>query len=730
MEDFIKIIDDILTSLDNHQSGDLLNISEIISKIKFLNNYEIDENPIKEYPDSFDIIFKSLKLSTIDSEGEKTILGITKNIVLLIKKYYNKLIEEKDFKKEFEIKLNELLNISQNIEEKINKQKKEILKSYPADYFNNIVEDTKLLSQFFDEANEHLDQAQYSLIELEYDSLNQELINNIFRNFHTIKGSSAFLGLKNIESLTHKLENLFDLIRKKEIKISKDIIDIIFYGMNIIRTILDLMPVCNFKKDELKKSFEAIYIFDYINLMDKILNEYKTKKIGEILVDFGKISLTQLQEILKKQEKKPEKKIGEILVEENIIKQDDLLIALQKQNEQKLKKKKTGYVKVSNERLNVLVDIVGELVTNLSMIKQEIIKNNIRIQNIDRTLTDFESITTTIKNIVLSMGMSPIEEIFNKLKVVARNTANELEKIVFVEIEGGETELDRNVMETIYEPLLHMVRNAIDHGIEHPTEREKAGKNKVGKITLKAEHKGSGIEIAVIDDGKGIDKSKIIDKAIKMKLIDGKDKLNEKDIYNFLFLPGFTTSENITTVSGRGVGLDVVKKNIESIHGRVIIDSEPGKGTSFIIRLPLTLAIIEGFVTKVNDIKYVFPFNLVEEILVLEKQKIQINKERESIMIYHRGNYIPVLLLQSNYIDIFKNKNDTYLSVILNFNQSKYCIVVDEIIGKQEIVIKILNSLVNKNNIFSGGTIFGDGTIGFVVDVQGLLDSLYKELKS
>jgi len=195
------------------------------------------------------------------------------------------------------------------------------------------------------------------------------LINNIFRNFHTIKGSSAFLGLKNIESLTHKLENLFDLIRKKEIKISKDIIDIIFYGMNIIRTILDLMPVCNFKKDELKKSFEAIYIFDYINLMDKILNEYKTKKIGEILVDFGKISPTQLQEILKKQEKKPEKKIGEILVEENIIKQDDLLIALQKQNEQKLKKKKTGYVKVSNERLNVLVDIVGELVTNLSMNK-------------------------------------------------------------------------------------------------------------------------------------------------------------------------------------------------------------------------------------------------------------------------------------------------------------------------------------------------------------------------
>ncbi len=769
--DITNFLDEILSLLNNYKSGDLLSIAGMIEKLEEAGKHLSDITFFNQYPDFIKILCESLKVMTIDLDIEEKVILLISNIILLLKQHFNNSIEQNLFKNNFDNDLNELKKCleSENedestlkestlkentIDELENKGKKDLKENtidkakneekkelkekdvkegsnfYNSEYFNNIVDDPKLLAQFYDEANEHLDQAQLTLVELEYDSNNQELINNTFRNFHTIKGSSAFLGLKNIESVSHKIEDLFDLVRKEKISITKELIDVIFYGMNLIKTILDTMNVNNFNKNEMKKSFELINIFDYLELMDKILKGYKTKKIGELLIEFNKISFEQLQEVLKKQKESPEKKTGEILVEEKVVKEEDISIALQKQNELKLKKKKTGYVKVSNERLNVLIDIVGELVTNQSMLKQQIIQNNIRDQNIERSLTDFETITTTIKNIVLSMGMSPIEEIFNKLKVVARNTSNDLGKVAFVEIEGGETELDRNVMETIYDPLLHIIRNAIDHGIEYPEEREKKGKNKIGRILLKAEHKGSGIEISVTDDGKGIDKSKIIEKAIQMKLINNKEDITEKEIYNFLFLPGFSTSEKITMVSGRGVGLDVVKKNIDSIHGRVEIQSELNKGTTFTIKLPLTLAIIEGFVTKVNLNKYVFPFNLIEEILVLEKEKILTNKERKSSVIYHRGYHIPVIFLQKNFSDIIEEKKDYYISIIINFNQERYCIVVDEIIGKQEIVIKNLSSILNENKIFSGGTIFGDGTIGFVIDMQGLLDSLNKEIEN
>lgn len=609
------------------------------------------------------------------------------------------------------------------------KQKKETKekKIYPDDYFNNIVEDSKLLNQFYDEAIEHLNQAQFNLVELEYDSSNKELINNVFRNFHTIKGSCAFLGLKNIEEVSHSIEDIFDLVRKDKLFLSKELLDTIFFGIELIRSILDAMNTENFVKESLKKVFVLIDIYSYIDLMRKIYNEYQIKKIGEILAESGKFTLKQLDGLLDKQ-KSENKKFGQLVVDEKLATPEDVALALKKQEIQKNKAKRLGFVKVSNDRLNTLIDIVGELVINQSMLKQEILANRVKLDISDRTLSELENITTTIKNLVLSMGMLPIAEIFNKLKVVARNTSQELGKTVFIDIEGEETELDRNVMETIYDPLMHIVRNAIDHGIEAPDEREKIGKNKIGKISLKAEHKGSGIEITVSDDGKGIDKDKILDKALKMKLIDSKENIAEKDIYNLIFLPGFSTSENVTTVSGRGVGLDVVKKNLDLIHGRVEIQSELGKGSKFIIKLPLTLAIIEGFVTKVGDNKYVFPFNLIDEILVLDKNKVTESQSNHETFIFHRGSHIPVIFTHT----IFKEncneleKKDSYLSLIVTFDQFKYCIVVDEVIGKQEIVIKNLGSALTNYRFFSGGTIFGDGSIGFVVDIQGLLETIAK----
>ena len=597
---------------------------------------------------------------------------------------------------------------------------------YDESFFSGIVDDEKLLAQFYQEAKDHLEEAQSILVELEYDSSNKELINTIFRNFHTIKGSSAFLGLRNIEELSHSIEDLLALVRDGKIFLSKDLIDVIFLGMELLKNILDGMQVNEFKPAAMKKSFLIIDIFPYIALMRRILDQYKYKKIGEILAEDGKISLRDLQVLLSKQ-KETEKKLGELLVEEKVATAEDVLEALKKQQTQVSKVKKLGVVKVSNEKLNTLIDIVGELVINQSMLKQELVSGG-SLENAERNINQLETITTTIKNLVLSMGMVPIAEIFNKLRVVARNTAEELGKSVYLEMRGEDTELDRNVIETIYDPLMHIIRNAIDHGIESTSERERKGKDKMGKILLTAEHKGSGIEITIQDDGRGIDTELVLQKAIDLGLVkkDEAEGLSEKEIYNFLFLPGFSTAKELTTVSGRGVGLDVVKKNLDAIHGRVEIASAKDRYTRFTIKLPLTLAIIEGFVTRVGENKYVFPFNAIEEIKVINPQEVFTAENGSEAMIYHRGIHIPVIRAHKVFKEQEKGQDaNRLLSLLFSLDQSKYCVVVDELIGKQEIVIKTLSdSLLRDCTYFSGGTIFGDGSIGFVVDMQGFLETL------
>jgi len=602
----------------------------------------------------------------------------------------------------------------------------EPLDTYPEDYFSGIIEDTKLLEQFYTEAQEHLEEAQATLVELEYDNTNKELLNTIFRNFHTIKGSSAFLGLKNIEETAHAVEDLLAIVRDGKLLLNKDLIDLIFYGMELLKNLLDTMQANEYQKTAMEGSFKLINIYPAIRLFTKVKEQYSYKKIGEILAEEGKIQPSVLQDVLQKQQES-DKKVGEILIENNLAQPEDVVEALKKQNSLANRIKKSGIVKVSNEKLNTLIDIVGELVINQSMVKQELL--NLQVSEVtERSITQLESITTTIKNLVLSMGMVPIAEIFNKLRVVARNTAEELGKSVYLELRGEDTELDRNVIETIYEPLMHLIRNSIDHGIERAEIRDQRGKNRLGRILLSAEHKGSGIEIVIQDDGQGIDTETVVQKALEKGLLKKDDipKLSQKDVYNLLFLPGFSTAKEVTSVSGRGVGLDVVKKNLDSIHGRVEVSSESGKGTRFTIKLPLTLAIIEGFVTRVGDNKYVFPFSSIEEIKVIQKDELFKNDEDSEAMIFHRGLHIPVLFAHGVFREPYQEKEDgRILSLLFSFDQSHYCVVVDELIGKQEIVVKSMSQTILQDcSFFSGGTIFGDGSIGFVVDMQGFLEAL------
>lgn len=712
------IIEQIYNDIKNYQAGDLLSLINISENFDYLiKNFNNSENLkiFSEIVEKLKIVL--LKLSEFPDKTEQIkylIIIFFENFL----KFFNNEIEERfifGLYKEKENLIKELISLEKKV------IKKEL---YPEDYFDNIVKDKNLLIQFVNETKEHLDEAQFVLIELEYDSKNKELIGTLFRDFHTIKGSSAFLGLRNIEEISHKIEDILALVRDDKLLLTKELIDLIFIGIEFLRNLNDVILNEEGNSEKLKEIYKKINIFNFINLMNKIKSEYEIKKIGEILIEEGFLNKKDLQKLLEIQ-KAENKLLGEIAVENKILTGDQLNDILRQQQQQKLKVKRSGFVKVSNEKLNTLIDLVGELVINQSMLKQEILSSIDYLKISERNLNQLENITTMIKNIVLSMGMVPIADTFNKLRVVIRNTSESLNKYVIVETEGEETELDRNVIEMIYDPLIHIVRNAIDHGIETPEERIKSKKDKMGKIILKAEHKGSGIEISIWDDGRGIDKDKIIKKALEKRLYTKEEieKLSEKDIFSILFLPGFSTSEKVTNLSGRGVGLDIVKKNIEELRGKVEIHSEKGKYTEFIIKLPLTLAIIEGFVTKIGENKYIFPFNLIEEILVIDKNDLKFSEDKKNAVIYHRNLYIPVI-----FTDKVFNENSSFMekekiiSLIIQVDNLKYLIPVDEVIGKQEIVIKNLGTLLSKYNYFSGGTIFGDGTIGFVVDIEGLIE--------
>lgn len=716
-KEFKEQLSDTISLLEKFEKGDLFTLFEIkegmqeiirtlpdkiiklskksIDVIKGFFSVDVDMEYIDDYIDGAYSFAQSLKLFTSGKVKEDEFIESVDEVSAKISGFVDK-------------------NIIKNIEN-----------IYPDGYFDNIVEDEDMLMKFCDELKEHMDESQITLIDLEFDNTNEENINKVFRAFHTAKSSSAFLGFKNIEEVAHKMEDMLALVRDGKLLITKELIDVIFYGINFFREFICIIENEKFDKNRIIESFKSINIYTYISVIKSILDNYNVKKIGEILLEEGKLDKELIEVILKKQNADSGKKFGEIAVEENIISESDLKSAMKKQTGSVNNSKNAVFVKVSNQKLNELIDLVGELVINQSMMRQsKSSETGSGLNTEDSSYSQLEKITTSIKNIVLSMGMVPVSEIFNKLRVVVRNASNELSKTVNVEIEGESTELDRNVIETIYDPLVHIVRNAVDHGLETAEERVKTGKNKVGRIKIEAIHKGNNIEIKITDDGKGIEKDRVLEKAIEKGLVSREDsvRLEDKDIYNFMFLPGFSTARQVTELSGRGVGLDVVKRNIEQIHGKIEIRSVIGKYSQFVIKLPLTLAIIDGFVTIINAVKYIFPFNIIEEIIIPDSTTIT-KMENGQLMLYLRKAYIPVIFAGKTLNEEKYNTDlENILIIIINHQNKFYGIAVDSIAGKQEIVIKNLNQALNNLKIFSGGTIFGDGTIGFVVDIEEFME--------
>ncbi len=443
-------------------------------------------------------------------------------------------------------------------------------------------------------------------------------------------------------------------------------------------------------------------------------NEYK--KLGEILVDRGAITKDTLNDVLSESSR-----IGDILVDKKLVDPKEVESALveqkqvRKTRENRNKAVTNATIRVQAQKLDSLVSLVGELVTAQARLTSVgLQRNDPEINDIAETL---ENLVSGLRDETMSIRMVPIDSTFTTFKRLVRDLSGELGKEINLNMHGGDTELDKTVIERLKDPLVHIVRNSVDHGIEPMKVREQAGKKAAGNLTLTAQHSGAFVQITVEDDGGGLDLARIKSKAIEKKLITSDEKLTEQEISMLIFAPGFSTAESVTDISGRGVGMDVVKQNIEALRGSIGVDTALGKGTKITLQLPLTLAIIDGLMVKVAEECYIIPLSMVEECMDLDMREVEKIQGRNIINL--RGKALPFIKLRES-LQLEGEELDLEQVVITNVNGMEVGLVVDHVIGSHQTVIKSLGPSLRQAKHISGATILGDGTVALILDVTKL----------
>lgn len=459
-------------------------------------------------------------------------------------------------------------------------------------------------------------------------------------------------------------------------------------------------------------------IAEYINLINALPED--SDMLGQLLVKTGALTAGELALGLQTQHDSMQinsSKLGEILIAQGAVNEVVVDAALKKQNQSKENKTKEGrYVRVHADKLDDLINLVGELVvasSGASLLAQR--SRDSQLQEANSTIA---MLVEEIRDGALRLRMVPIGDTFNRFQRVVRDVSHELNKDIALVITGGDTELDKSVVEKIGDPLMHLVRNAMDHGIESAGQRLAAGKPAVGTMTLNAYHDSGSIVIEIKDDGAGLNKARILQKAQERGLVTANAVLTDQEIYQLIFEPGFSTAEAITNLSGRGVGMDVVKRNITALRGSVELDSKPGQGTRVQIRLPLTLAIIDGFLVRVSTTHYVIPLDMVIECVELTQSALADTQGRNYLNL--RGEVLPFVRLQ-HYFDVDGARGRRENIVVVSHGGKKSGLVVDELLGEFQTVIKPLGKLFQRLRGISGSTILGGGEVALILDIPSLI---------
>ena len=574
----------------------------------------------------------------------------------------------------------------------------------PAPQTLSVAQDPELISDFILESREHLSSIEAQLLTLEQDPQNSEAMNSVFRSFHTIKGLAGFLELPQIQAVSHEVETALDLARNWKLAITPAVIDVVLADADYL--IHEIGRV----ESMLGKDVPAASA-DNRSLLERVRRLIGREPAEEASADPGPAP----EEV---SEAAPPSNVDQAAEASGPAERS--APAAPPPAEVKDGKRQAGAVKVDTGKLDYLVDMVGELVIAQSMVRHDRDLAGLNNPRLLRNLSQLARITDEVQKTAMAIRMVPIGQLFQRMSRLVRDLSRKAGKQAELDISGEDTELDRTIVEELGDPLMHMVRNAADHGIEAPEGRLAAGKNPIARIGLKACHQAGHIQIEVSDDGRGLNKQKILEKARQKGLIQNGDHLADSEIFNLIFEPGFSTAEQVTDVSGRGVGMDVVRRNIQKLRGRVEIQSVSGKGTKFFLKLPLTLAIIDGLVVGVGKERFIVPIFAVQEMFRPTPEMISKVQDRAE-MVLVRGALLPLLRLHGRF-GVRPRSEDLCesLLIVAEAGGKRFCLVVDEFIGKQEVVIKSLGEGLKNTPGVAGGAILGDGRVGLILDMDGL----------
>lgn len=583
-------------------------------------------------------------------------------------------------------------------------------------------EDQELLEGFLTESTELLEKLDDDLVTLEKSPSDADLLNGIFRSIHTVKGASSFLGFDLLVKVTHKTEDVLNRLRKGELFVNPEIMDVILEAVDLVKLLVNDIKGGEIQERETDATIDKLlpYLSENITAPTTLSAE-PVKTASPPPAKNDEIAATASKEAASCNETQPE-----VVAEEtsavaliNSKAPTPLKAAAAKGDE--LADNST--VRVDVKRLDDLMNQVGELVLERNRMIQ--LHSDFQDGLDPAGFTDefgklskrLNFVTSELQMQVLKMRMIPVEKVFKKFPRIVRNLARELGKEVDLQIFGEETELDRSVVDEIGDPLIHLIRNALDHGLEIPEERLAAGKPKKGTVILSAAHEGNHIVISIKDNGRGINPDKVAAKAIEKGLITEEQlaAMGGRDILDLIFLPGFSTKEKATDLSGRGVGMDVVRTNIKKLNGIIEIKNEIGQGSEFILKLPLTLAIIQSLLVEVESEIYSIPLSAVIETLKVEKSTFHLIGGREVLKL--RESVLPLIRLQKHFgcVDESQGKNSCYV-VVVGVAEKRVGLVVTRLLGQQEVAIKSLGKFLANLPGIAGSTILGDGRVALIVD--------------
>jgi two-component system, chemotaxis family, sensor kinase CheA len=619
-----------------------------------------------------------------------------------------------------------------------------------ADYTSKNVQegDVELVQDFIEEAIEHLDASEGHLLAIEEDPSEAEALNAVFRGFHTIKGLAGFIELDHVKVLAHNAENLLDMARRDELQLVGDNMDLVFESVDMMKRLVEGLGVAMEGDGHLKlEETLPTLIGRLVAVTDgagsvaaapapapEPVTEPEPEPVADVELDKDAVlakakvgGFVPLGKMPKKiaakpvEEKTPEAPVAKAPAAAAVAAPEAAGGVGPAKSKTPIKIKEA--MRVDAERLDRLIETIGELVIAESMVTQSPeLKGSAMSVKMAKDVDHLDKICRELQEIGMSLRMVPVRPVFQKMARLVRDLAKKTNRKVDFVMNGEDTELDKNVVDKIGDPLVHMVRNSVDHGIEADSdERLKLGKPERGRVELRAFHKGGNICIEIEDDGKGLDKEAIRSKAISRGLLREGENISDRDLFNLIFEPGFSTAKKVTDVSGRGVGMDVVRRNIEELRGVVDISSEVGKGSVFSIRLPLTLAIIEGMVIMVGSEHYIIPTLSVVRLIRPKQSDINHVFDKGEMLAFE-GGHLPLFRL-STLFDITESKKSPEEAVVVVVEEEgrKIAVMADELLGQQSIVIKSLGESIQGTDGVAGGAIMSDGNVALILDIAGLV---------